>query len=110
MTIICLREKQMVAVLSRLLEGKWLTIIALETLVTRGVATHALLLLFYDLLSFLREGQGMAIPSLLLERQRLDILSLFVASSLLSCLSRDVPLLRERQGWPTFPSISDAMG
>ena len=45
-TILCLREKQVVAVLSRLLEGKGLTIIVLETLVARGVATHALLLLF----------------------------------------------------------------
>ena len=52
-TILCLREKQMVAALSRLLEGKGLTIVVLETLVTRGVVTHALLLLFYDLLSFL---------------------------------------------------------
>ena len=61
MTILCLREKQVVAVLSRLLEGKGLTIIVLEALVTRGVATHALLLLFYDLRCLLRERQGMAI-------------------------------------------------
>ena len=55
MTVLCLRDKQMVAVPSRLLEAKGLTIIVLETLETRGVAIHALLLLFYDILSFLRE-------------------------------------------------------
>ena len=54
-TVLCLRDKQMVAVPSRLLEAKGLTIIVLETLETRGVAIHALLLLFYDILSFLRE-------------------------------------------------------
>ena len=55
MTVLCLRDKQMVAVPSRLLEAKGLTIIVLETLETRGVAIHALLLVFYDILSFLRE-------------------------------------------------------
>ena len=53
--ILCLRERHMVAAPSRLLEAKGLTIIVLETLETRGVAIHALLLLFYDILSFLRE-------------------------------------------------------